>query len=211
MLPQIKRVQPCLRYREVEDWPQDLRIECKRKVVTRPTDRISLYSVPKIIRREPVFIDLSFMSVLFLETAVDSLEESWFHLFRESTEIRIPDAETRDSTVVFHVDRLARTEDNGLGVAVPLDVATFSNRMGIEENLKIAVDLVRESFSAIEDLSLMLEEDPDDPDESWVSVGFVSKQSVQDFHRSYRAYTSDWIAATDPLKRRLVRLSYSLE
>ena len=89
------------------------------------------------------------------------------------------------------------------------EVQAFCHRHDVTEDLVHAMEAVKQEFPSSVNLTVYVDEDPDEGAE-WLVIEITSSANVRDFLRSYNQCTKRWIAELPAKALEFIRLSYSL-
>jgi hypothetical protein len=89
------------------------------------------------------------------------------------------------------------------------DALAYCLRHGFRQYLLIAIDLMRQCFSRVEDTHLRLEQDPETAEE-WLVLDVTLQEDVEEVLANCDAYTDRWIAQVPWPERDQIRLVYNV-
>ncbi len=97
------------------------------------------------------------------------------------------------------------------GAEIPQDVIAFSKKEKILDQLFHSVELVEKHFKGVSDFNFDVVQDPENPEDEWVSVYFKTKGDVEETVASFDKYTTDWVKRVPWPKRIKILLDYDIE
>ena len=92
---------------------------------------------------------------------------------------------------------------------IPLDVISFSYRLGIYQYLKFAINLLRKYFISLSKLEIEKEQDPETGEE-WVVLNIIVEGEVMDFIKNYNKFTENLVTIIPWPERDKIRISYCI-
>jgi len=92
---------------------------------------------------------------------------------------------------------------------VPPDALAYCLRHGLRQYLLIAIDLMRQCFSGVEDTHLRLEQDPETA-EAWLVLDVTLQQDVEEVLASCDTYTDRWVTQVPWPEREKIRFVYAM-
>jgi hypothetical protein len=104
---------------------------------------------------------------------------------------------------------IARMSETGYSADLSPEILHFSFQQGILAYLQRALDLIAQCFSAIQEVQVQSEQDPD-TGEDWLVLDITVHNEINEVLTQYDTYTSRWIAAVPWPERSKIRLSYNI-
>jgi len=89
------------------------------------------------------------------------------------------------------------------------ELSNFCKKKGILEYLNIAMDIIRESFASVRQLSLSSEQDPE-TDEQWILIDIAVDGPTGEVLKAYDRYIDQWVSAAPESVRETIKLSYRI-
>jgi hypothetical protein len=89
------------------------------------------------------------------------------------------------------------------------EITDFCKKKGIFEYLKVAIDIIRESFTSVRQWSLLPEQDPE-TGEKWLLIDIAVDGTADEILEAYDRYIDQWVSATPESAREGIKLSYRI-
>ena len=89
------------------------------------------------------------------------------------------------------------------------ETTNFCKKRGIFEYLKVAINIIRESFISVRQLSLFPEQDPE-TGEKWLLIDIAVDGTTEEVLEAYDRYIDQWVSVSPESIREGIKLSYRI-